>query len=347
MIRYDLYILPFSIAFFSSVFLLAGLVALSKKIVFSKRTEMRHVHQGNVSRLGGIALIVSFIAALIIDTNLVITQQLWGVIIALFVIMLVGVWDDFRQLHWKTQLLFQIAIVLFIFILGVHVDYVTNPLGGVLFLNTDKLFLPSLLLVIFWIVLLMNSINWIDGVDGLSGGVTLLGAVTIFLLSLKPEVNQPPVGIVAAALIGSVLAFLIFNFNPARIFAGTSGSMFMGFVLAVLAIFAGAKIATALLVTAIPILDALWVVIQRLRKHRSIFEADNLHLHHKLLGLKWKQTRICWFFYGVTLLIAVAALNTKGIEKVVAISMVCVTMIAFLIIVKYKTERVKNKKLIL
>lgn len=340
--NYDLYILPFATAFFVCIALLALLVAFSRRLEFSQRKEVRHIHGSNISRLGGVAIILSFAFALFWDLHLVFTQQLWGVLLALVAILLVGLWDDFRQLHWKTQLLFQVAIVIFTFIMGVHVEYVTNPLGGVFLLDSRELFLPAIMLVIFWVVLLMNSINWADGVDGLSGGVTLIGASTIFLLSLKPEVNQPPVGIIAAALIGSILAFLVFNFHPARIFAGTSGSMFMGFILAVLAIFAGTKIATALLVIAIPVIDAVWVVIQRLRFRKPIFEADNFHLHHRLLELGWSQQQICWFFYAITLVISIVALNTRFIGKLVTISLVVLVMSVVLFMVERKTRELKK-----
>lgn len=344
MASYELYILPFAKAFFVCVALLSALVAVSGKMDFLRREGARHIHKENISRLGGAALIVSFAAALFWDRNLVFTQQLWGVMLALGAILLVGLWDDFRELHWKTQLFFQVALVTFMFLMGVHVDYIANPLGGIFLLDPERLFLPSFLVAVFWVVMLINSLNWADGVDGLSGGVTLVGALTIFLLSLKPEVNQPPVAIIAAALSGSVLAFLVFNFHPARIFAGTSGAMFMGFILAILAIFAGAKIATALLVTAIPIIDAVWVIFQRLRVKKPIFEADNFHLHHRLLELGWTPRGICAFFYVLTAVIAAIALSAGSLGKIVTVAAVFLLMAAMLFWVRRKAEHLRNKR---
>jgi len=109
----------------------------------------------------------------------------------------------------------------------------------------------------------MNAINWVDGLDGVAGGITFIGVLSVFFLSQRENVNQPPITIISAILLGSLAAFLIFNFHSAKIMAGTSGSMFMGFILAILAIFAGAKIATTFLVLTIPIIDALWVIGQR------------------------------------------------------------------------------------
>jgi len=163
-------------------------------------------------------------------------------------------------------------------------------------------------------------------------------------LSLNPEVNQPPVGIIAVILAGAVLGFLIFNFYPAGIMAGTSGAMFMGFALAALAIFAGTKIATALLIMAIPIIDVFWVMGERIKAGDSIFKSDTRHLHRKLMELGWTQRKIALFFYAVTFLIAVVALNTRTIGKLITIILVAVIMVTALIIINKKlSSNVKVK----
>jgi len=330
--NFNLYFSPFILSFLISVILTAFLVWLSKKIPALKKRK--------ISRLGGLAIIFSFALAIIIDPNLFIARELWAILIASFLILALGLWDDFRELDWKTQLFFQIAAAVFIFILGVRVECITNPLGGVFFLNIGKYLLPSLFFGIIWIVLLMNSINWLDGLDGLSGGVAFLGALTIFFLSLKPEVNQPPVGIITMALAGAVLGFLIFNFYPARIMAGTAGAWFLGFILAALSIFSGAKIATALLIMAVPIIDAFWVIGERLRAGDPIFRGgDRKHLHFKLQKIGWSPRKIALFFYGVTFFIAVVALNTRSIGKLITIILVAAIMAAALIFISKKTIR--------
>ena len=292
--------------------------------------------------MGGMAIIIAFCLALILDPELVISQPLWGIMTASFIILAFGLWDDFFEIDWKTQLFFQFVIAALIFIIGVRVEYVTNPLGGVFFLLSDNFFLPSLFFGILWIVLLMNTVNWIDGLDGLSGGVVFLGSLAIFFFSLKPEVNQPPIGIISMALAGAVLGFLIFNFYPARILAGTSGSMFMGFMLAVLSIFAGAKIATALLVMAVPIIDAIWVIGERIRSGNSVFKADRRHLHFKLLELGWSEKKISIFFYSITLIILMISLNTRTIGKTISIVLVFLIMVAYIIFVN---NRLSHKNL--
>lgn len=315
----SIYLFPLIISFLFGIAILSALIYISS-FIKDIRNSKRHIHKKGIIRLGGIAIISSFILGIFLDNNLVIDKPIAGIIIALIFILILGVWDDLRELGWKTQFFFQISLVIFIFIMGIRIDYITNPLGGIVNLENETFFLPSLLLVLGWVVISMNSMNWIDGIDGLSGGITLIGALTIFFLSLKPEVNQPPVGIISAALIGSILAFLVFNFNPSRIMAGTSGSMFFGFILAVLAIFAGTKIATALLIMTVPIVDAFWVIFERIRNGKSIFEPDKRHLHHKLLELGWSQRKICLFFYFITSVVAVIALNTRAIGKLITIS---------------------------
>lgn len=342
--NFNLYFPPFLISFFSSVILTAIVVWLCGKFgeKISEKKSKRHIHRKNISRLGGVAIIFSFMVAVFLSDKLVISPTFWGILIASILIMIIGLWDDFRELNWQYQLFFQVALAVFIFIMGVKVEYISHPFGGIFSLNIGKYLLPSLLFVILWIIAMMNSVNWLDGIDGLSGGVTFLGAVTIFFLSLKPEVNQPPVGIITMALSGAILGFLIFNFHPARIFAGTSGAWFMGFMLGSLAIFAGTKIATALLIMAVPVIDAIWVIGERLKTGKSIFSPDNRHLHFKLLELGWSQNKITVFFYGVTAFVAVIALNTRAIGKLVTIILVAVIMVATLAIINKKISGKKT-----
>jgi len=340
----SLYFSPFLYSFLITASTICLILFLCKKFSFLKIGvgKFGKKTKEKVCRLGGVAIIIGFLAVIFLDGNLVISQKLWGVIAASIFILVFGIIDDFFELDWKTQLLFQIAVAILVFIIGVRVEYITNPLGGIVFLNLGKYLIPSFLFAIFWIVLMINSMNWIDGVDGLSGGVSLIGALTIFLLSLKPEVNQPPVAIIAMALSGAILGFLIFNFYPSKILAGTSGSMFMGFILAALAIFAGTKIATALLVMAIPIIDAVWVMAERIKSGNSIFKSDNRHLHHKLLDLGWSQKKIALFFFSVTVFIALIAVNTRAMGKIITMALVAIIMLSVLVFLNRKLAQMKK-----
>ena len=311
-----LFVTPFIVSFTISTVLLIVFILLNRKKTFNDaRISDRHIHRHSISRFGGVALVISFIVALLLNNALVITFPLIGVFIALVAILIFGIVDDIKQVSWKMQLFFQVGIVLFVYLAGVRLQYITNPFGGIFLFNDYFSYIVGLIIVLVWALLLINSMNWIDGVDGVSSGVTFIGGITIFILSLRPEVNQPPISIITAALIGCTLALIFFNFYPAKILAGTSGSMFMGFILAILAIFAGAKIATTLLVMAVPIVDAFWVIGERIRSKSSIFSADKRHLHYRLMELGWSQKKICIFYYMITTFIAILALNTGATGK--------------------------------
>lgn len=283
-------------------------------------------------------MILAFNSAVLFNPNLFLTPQIYGIMLASMIVLGIGAWDDAREVFWKTQLFYQVAIAIIIFIFGVKIFYIANPLGGVISFNSGIGILISIALVIIWIIMMINAMNWLDGIDGLAGGISLVGAISIFSLSLYPEVNQPPVAILALALAGAVVGFLMFNFNPSMILAGTAGSMFMGFSLASLSIFAGAKVATAILVMSLPIIDFLWVIGERIKDGRSIFKPDKNHLHHKLLALGWSQRKIALYFYAITIVIAGIALNTRAIGKSITLTVVAIIMVVILIYV--------NKKLI-
>jgi len=335
-----LFLTPFIVSFAISAALLILFILLNRKKTFNdERISDRHIHYRGISRFGGAALIISFIIALLLNNALVITIPLIGIFFASGAILIFGIIDDIKQLSWKIQLFFQIVIILFIYLIGVRLQYMTNPLGGIFLFNNYFGYFIGLFAVLAWILLLINSMNWIDGVDGVSSGITLIGGITIFILSLRPEVNQPPVSIIAAALIGCTLALIFFNFHPAKILAGTSGSMFMGFILAILAIFAGAKIATTLLVMAVPIVDAFWVIGERIKARSSIFSADKRHLHYRLMELGWSQKKICIFYYAITAFIAILALNTRAIGKIATFIIFGIIMLGMLVIIKNKVSQ--------
>jgi UDP-GlcNAc:undecaprenyl-phosphate GlcNAc-1-phosphate transferase len=339
------YLLPFLLSFLSSVFLLAFAVYISRKKSWSGRVSERHIHGKGVSRFGGVIMILVFNAAILLNQDLFKTPELYGVMIASIALLLFGLWDDIREIFWQFQLFFQVALAAFIFIIGVRIFYITNFLtGGIWKIDSGPVVIVSLFLVLTWIVLLINAINWLDGLDGLSGGVSLISAATILTLSFHSDVNQPPVAIICAIFMGTILAFLIFNFYPSRILAGTSGAMFMGFILAILAIFAGTKIATALLVAAIPIFDSVWVIFERLKEKKSIFRPDKRHLHYKLLALGWSQRKIAAYYYVVTLAIAIVALNTKYIGKTVTLSLILIFMSGIYFYINKKTKMQKYEK---
>ena len=304
------------------------------------RLGKRHIGKTSLSRLGGIALLVGFLGAIALDRHLVVSREILGLVLGSLIIVAFGLWDDFRELSFKAQGFFQVAIASILFIFDIRITSLRNPFGEP-FLFTDTSILTMVLgfiLLLVWIVLVLNAVNWLDGLDGLLGSVSGITFLTVFWLSLKPEVNQPPVAIVAIIGAGAVAGFLFFNLHPARILAGTSGSLFIGFLIAVLAIVAGTKIATALLVLALPVADALWVVAERLLARVSIFQSDERHLHYKLRRLGWSEGRIAWFFSLLTGLIALLALSIETLGKFLVIPLVFMLIFSFLSFVALKTR---------
>lgn len=338
----SLFLPPFLTAFTltAGLILLFLLTPLFRRAAW--RSGKRHGYKKTLSRLGGVAMLIAFIFAVFFDPHLVLTREFYGLLFGGALIFIFGLWDDISELGWKIQVFFQVALTVLIFIFGMRITSLTNPFGGVWVFPYSGFVIPGFCILFVWIFLVMNATNWLDGVDGLCGGVTLITLVTIFFLSLKPEVFQPPIAILSVIGIGVVAGFLLFNVYPARILAGTVGSMFLGFLVATLAVIAGTKIATALLVLSLPIADALFVIWQRLREHTPIFQPDKRHLHYRLMELGWSEQRIAWFFFCVTALIAFIALNTQALGKLLALLLVSGVLFSLLFFVDYKMRMKKN-----
>jgi len=307
------FLLPFLFSFIISV--IAIWVLLRVKINTKKR-------------LGGAIVITVFVLLVLIDKNLVITKPILGILIGGLLILLFGLWDDLKNLNWKWQLVFQIIIAIIAIGLGVKSNFIINPFGGAISLNNPAIYY---FFYILYFLIFMNALNWLDGTDGLAGSVTLASLGTIFFLSLKPEVNQPAVAILCAIAGGAVLGFLVFNFSPAKILAGTSGAWFFGFILASLSIFAGAKIATVMMAALIPILDLLRVISERWRSGQSIFQKDHRHLHYLLLARGISERKIFFLYFLASVLIGSAALNLNGSGKLV---MMMIVGVIYIILIK-------------
>jgi UDP-N-acetylmuramyl pentapeptide phosphotransferase/UDP-N-acetylglucosamine-1-phosphate transferase len=324
------YILPFLLSFSVACVLLMLLIYRSRGGDGAERREDGRRHK-SVSRFGGIALIISFILAVLLDAHLSMSSQLLGLLLGAFLILFVGAWDDIVPVPWWAQLAFQVVLAIIIFASGMRAWVITNPFGGPIFLHPETAFLPSFIVGFLFIVLVMNAVNWADGADGLLGGVAVVAFLAIASVSLRPEVNQPTVAILAAILAGLSVAFLVFNFPPARIIAGTTGAYFIGFAIAALALFAGAKIATTLLVLAVPALDALLVIVSRFRAGVSPWKGgDERHLHDRLRRIGWSDRSIMLLSTGVSACAAFAALSLPAYGKLFFLLALAAGLVFFL-----------------
>ncbi len=228
---------------------------------------------------------------------------------------LIGAIDDLFNLRARWQLLGQLALAATAVMLGVGVKFVSNPFGpGLISFGIPF----GVAFTIIWIVGMLNSINFIDGLDGLSTGIALIASVTLGILSLTIQVNQPYVAVLCLVLAGALLGFLRFNFQPASIFQGTAGVMFVGYTLAVLAILGSAKVVVALLVLGVPIIDTFWVIVRRLLAGRSPFTPDRGHIHHRLLDLGLSHRGTVLLIYAICASLGVMSLLASTAAQIYA-----------------------------
>ena len=291
------------------------------------RPDHRRVNDAPIPRGGGVAVAIAFLLVAIV--GIAINTQTRAVqvplalqpshLVALLaggaIATLLGVLDDTFQLRARWQLLGQLVIAALAVAAGILVTDLNNPFGP----GSIELSLPFAIgFSMLWIVGMINSINFIDGLDGLSSGIALIAAATLGLISLTTAVVEPFIGILCFALAGSLLGFLRWNFHPASIFIGTSGVMFVGYTLAVLSILGTAKVAVALLVLGVPILDTFWIIVRRLSSGHSPFTPDRGHIHHRLLDLGLSHSQTVLVIYAICIGLAVLSLVLSGTGQVYA-----------------------------
>ncbi len=309
----------------------------------------RKIHTRPTPLLGGLAPMLAFFTVLLLIgwwrpewTAGFSTSQYLGLAAATAWIALGGFLDDRFHLPPWGQIVWPILAGLTVIAAGVSIQYITNPLGGLIQLNQHQISLfalggMTLGLVIWadvfsflWLMGMSYTTKFLDGLDGLVAGVTSIGGLIVFFVSLRPDVHQPTTALLALILSGAMLGFLPFNFHPARIFLGEAGSLWSGFMLGVLAIIAGGKIATALLLLGLPILDVVWVIVRRVREGRSPFRgADRKHLHFRLLDLGLGHRQAVVILYACTLLFGTMTLFFHGWHKVIVLLGIVVVMVVF------------------
>lgn len=278
-------------------------ISLAKKWGAIDYPGSRRVHQKPIPRLGGIAIYLAFwMAAAITQTW---DQTLWGLFAGSTLILLVGIWDDIRGMRPLVKLLWQIAAAAILLFFGFSVPTISLP-----FLEPIKLGSLGLGLIIFWVVGLVNTVNIADGLDGLAAGICFGAALLLFWSA--NNIHNVPAAHWTLALAGASLGFLFFNFHPARVFMGDSGSMFLGYIIGGISIAGLLKTATILglvfplLVLGMPLTDLTFAIIRRKLKGRPISTADRGHLHHRLLdaGLTQRQAVLLMYVmsacFGIT-----------------------------------------------
>ena len=279
-----------------------------------------------VPRGAGISLFFGiFITAFIF---LPVDKHLLGIFLAAFFILIIGIWDDVADISPIFRLFTNLISALIVVASGIGIAYVSNPFGGVVDLSflqytftflgsTHSIWILSDLLAIVWITWCLNIVGWSAGVDGQLPGFVAISAFFISLLALKfsSDITQWPVVILGMAVSGAYLGFLPYNFFPQKIMPGYSGKSLAGFFLAVLSILSGAKLATLFFLIGIPMLDAVFVIFNRIKHHQSPFSPTATHLHHLLLAHGWGRRRIAIFYWSLTLIMGIISLFLNSQQK--------------------------------
>lgn len=319
-----------------------------------KPKDARRMHKKPTPRIGGLAMIFGFIVPLV--TILVFSKisgdsQFWsqytfasrqttGMFMALAIIVVMGFIDDCKDLPAKLKFVVQIAAALIVIFVGdIKIDVFTNPN----FLSDNPYWvLPewlSVVLTVIWIVFITNAVNFIDGLDGLAAGVSAIMSVSLVFISIR--VGEYPIAILGIALMGSCFGFLPFNFNPAKIFMGDTGSTFLGFMLATLSIqgvfksYAVISFAVPLLILGLPLFDASFAMIRRILRGESPMKADRGHLHHRLVDMGFSQKQTVFILYAISGVLGITAVllaeNSILRALLVVIAMIILVLIGGLL----------------
>lgn len=269
--------------------------------------DNRRMHTKAMPRFGGMAIYIGSIIAMLLFLPL--DTKTLGIIAGGTLIFIVGIIDDLKGMPAKIKLGCQILCAFILFQFSVRIEFISNPFGD------GYYFFPwiiSLIVTIIWIVGITNTINLIDGLDGLAAGVALIASVSIAYIAYINGMMETCMAMLAIA--GGALGFLPFNFNPAKIFMGDGGSLFLGFMLAGISVMSPMKSATMVatvvpvLVLGLPIFDTAFAILRRLVNRRPIMEADKGHLHHRIMAAGLGQRRTVLMLYGISGIMGVAAI---------------------------------------
>jgi len=297
----------------------------------AKHVHVKVVHTYPVPRGGGVPIFVALLFGLL--SFLEVDQHVLGVLLGALVAVVVGLVDDRYDISPWWRLGTNVLSALIVVAVGIGIAYVSNPLGdGVIDLSFwqwnffalgewRSIWVLSDLFALIWIVALMNVIGQgAGGIEGQFPGVVAIGAIVVALLSLESsaDVTQWPVIILAAVTAGAYLGFLPWNFFPQKIMPGYSGKSLAGYLLAVMTILSTAKVGMVLVVLGVPILDAAYSYVRRIKAGKSPLWGDRGHLHHRLLDAGWSKPQVVYFYWGVTALLGAIALHLNSTQKLYA-----------------------------
>jgi len=320
-----------------------------------KNKHPKVIHTTPTPRGGGIPIFVALLATTLFF--LPIDKHVVGILIGATILVVMGILDDRYDLNPYVRLSLGFLAAAAPIASGIGIAFITNPFGGIidlsqpqitfsLFGSTHSIWLIADLFAIFWVTFLMNMINMgAKGVDGQLSGVVLIAALTIAVLSIRysADITQWPVITLAAITAGAYLGFLPWHIFPQKIMPGYGGSTLAGYLLGILSILATAKVGILLVVLGVPLIDTGYVVFNRIRHGKSPVWGDRGHLHHRLLDAGLSKGKIALFYWGVTAILGIIALNLNTGAKIYTMVGIAVFLGGLIL---WLTYRSKNKKII-
>ncbi|MGC9314335.1 MAG: MraY family glycosyltransferase [bacterium] len=345
---YYLYIFVPITTFLLTLLLTPLAMRAGKKRGYLSTAEDPEIKRPPVTDTGGLAVIFSILAVLSLALFVVPSffhgykSSLFGILVGTVMIALLGFIDDRRQLSAGVKFAVQIAVSLLVMAFGVKIAKITNPAG-----YPFELGYLSIPVTILWIVGITNAVNMTDGMDGLAPGVLTIGSLALFIISAF--IGFPFLAVVMLAIFGSTLAFLHFNYPPAKIILGNAGAYSLGFIVATATIVQPIKASTfvvffvPLLALGLPVLEMLITVFRRLARKKKIYIRDTEHLHHVLLALGLPPQVVNWIFYCLSFLFATVAVGIAVGQGVLLIAFVFLLLLAF-IVLSFKLHTHTNKK---
>jgi UDP-GlcNAc:undecaprenyl-phosphate/decaprenyl-phosphate GlcNAc-1-phosphate transferase len=307
------------------------------------------IHKRPTPLLGGVAVFVSFAVTVIVSAPL--SGPVRGVLLGGLAAVVVGVLDEVLTLPPLAHLTGQIIAAGIAVAGGIGViHYVSAPSNSLIAPPVTLPLLAGLVLTMFWLVGMMNTVNFLDGLDGLAPGIVSIAAVLLAIWASEPRrfalaSTQPESVILPMALAGALLGFLVYNWSPAKIFLGDSGSMFLGLALGALSIVGPAKLGTALIVLIVPVLDVAWAIIRRGMRGKSFLSGDKQHVYHRMMELGLAPTRTVILLYGICVALGVVDLLLLRVWKYAAFVVLVVLLIATFAVLELRAESAVRARL--
>ncbi|MDU5323033.1 MAG: MraY family glycosyltransferase [Peptoniphilus harei] len=338
------YIIPFLAAFILTFIQMPFTIKIAKKKGFlDVPKDERRVHKKPIPVGGGIAMVIS--VSILMVYFLPINKNLIMALIASLIIAISGLYDDKEGLSPKLKFLFQILAAVILIIGGMKIEFFTNP-----FDSHDALLILNILSIpvtIFWVCGITNTINLIDGLDGLASGVSMICAISMFFITYK--MGRYDVSLVCALVAGACLGFLPFNFNPAKIFMGDTGALYLGFMLSYISISGFLKQAAILmifvpvLILGVPVFDTAFAMVRRKLSGKSMVEADKGHLHHRLLKMGLNQRQTVVILYSISAIFGVLANLISRFHSSIAL-VISIGVLLIIIATGVAAGMLKNKE---